>query len=170
MSRRGWVLCGLLLGFSGVGQAAPLAAIPPAYRQVADEYQVPPRLLFAIALTESARHGAPWPWTLNVGGRPYYFASRAEAESALRRWLAKSKHPDVGLMEINWKYHRKKLQDPTAAFDPWYNLRAGALILRQAYDATGNWWQAAGRYHSTTPSLADAYRQRVRRWYRRIRE
>ncbi|HHI71481.1 MAG TPA: lytic transglycosylase domain-containing protein [Rhodobacteraceae bacterium] len=153
-----------------VGQAAPPLKIPPAYRQVADEYRVPPRLLFAIALTESGRRGKPWPWTMNVEGRPYYFPTRAAAENALRRWLTKNKQPDVGLMEVNWRYHRQKLQDHTKALDPWYNLRAGALILRQAYDATGDWWRAAGRYHSTTPSLASIYRQRVRRWWRRIEE
>ncbi len=160
-----------------VGRAAPAGAgagltIPPAYVRVAEEYQVPAGILFAIALTESGRttHGRmlPWPWTLNREGRGAYFSSRAAAMTQLESLLRDGKTPDIGLMQVNWKYHRSKLGDPDQAIDPWLNLRAGALVLRKCYEETGDWWQAVGRYHSRTPSRARAYRQRVLRWYRRL--
>lgn len=173
------------LAFSAATLAAPMAAtasggsrlvlgeVPAAYRQVAREYDVPPSLLFAIAVTESGRttpggRMLPWPWTLNVDGRAFYYRSREEASSALRKFLKAGHSPDVGLMQVNWRYHGEKLGDPSQALDPWLNLRAGALILREAYEATGDWWQAVGRYHSATPRLAEAYRKRVARWQRRI--
>lgn len=151
---------------------ADAVQIPPAYRQVAREYDVPPTLLFAIALTESGRttgnRFAPWPWTLNVDGQGYRYESRTAVEAALRDFLAQGRYPDVGLMQINWRYHEDLLGDVHQALDPWFNLRAGALVLREAYERTGDWWLAVGRYHSGTPDRALAYRHRVARWHRRI--
>ncbi len=148
-------------------------AVPPAYVQVAREYQVPAGILFAIALTESGRAAGdgrflPWPWALNLEGKALYFSNRAEADARLQELVGAGRTPDIGLMQVNWKYHRSKLGDPEQAFDPWLNLRAGARVLRQEYEATGDWWQAVGRYHSRTPARARAYRQRVLRWYGRL--
>ena len=148
-------------------------AVPAAYHQVAEEYDVPAGILFAIALTESGRKAAdgrvlPYPWAMNVNGKALYFANRVEADSRLVQLLGEGKQPDIGLMQVNWRYHRRKLGDARQAFDPWLNLRAGATVLREAYRATGDWWKAVGRYHSATPARASAYRARVRRWYARL--
>ncbi len=146
--------------------------VPPAYLRVAKEYDVPAGILFAIALAESGRTTdgriLPWPWTLNIRGRGEYFSSRTEADARLDQLIREGGTPDIGLMQVNWKYHQDKLGKPAQAFDPWLNLRAGALVLRQAYEDTGDWWQAVGRYHSRTPARAQAYRKRVLRWYRRL--
>jgi soluble lytic murein transglycosylase-like protein len=147
--------------------------VPAAYHQVANEYDVPAGILFAIALTESGRKAAdgqilPYPWAMNVNGKASYFANRAEAARRLTQLLGEGKQPDIGLMQVNWRYHRRKLGDVSQAFDPWLNLRAGATVLRDAYRATGDWWKAVGRYHSATPKRAKAYRARVLRWYARL--
>ena len=147
--------------------------VPTAYRQVAQEYGVPANLLFAIALTESGRASTdgqvlPYPWALNLNGKAVYFTDRTAADRRLVELLDQGYQPDIGLMQVNWRYHAPKLGEPTQAFDPWLNLRAGAIVLREAYQATGDWWQAVGRYHSRTPSRAKAYRARVRRWVRRL--
>ena len=148
-------------------------AVPAAYHQVAQEYEVPAGILFAIALVESGRQRKdgqtlPYPWAMNVNGQPFYFASRQEADAHLERNLAAGEKPDIGLMQVNWRYHQHKLGDIRQAFDPWLNLRAGAIVLREAYRATGDWWTAVGRYHSGTPARAEAYRARVLRWYARL--
>ena len=175
----------LLVAFSAASVPLPATAkgaldakivldkVPTAYREVAREYDVPPSILFAVALTESGRSVSngrllPWPWTLNVQGRAYYYRDRKTAVAALKRFLKQGRSPDIGLMQVNWRYHGKKLGDPAQAFDPWLNLRAGALILRQAYEHTGDWWLAVGRYHSARPQFAEAYRKRVARWHKRI--
>lgn len=149
-----------------------LLQVPQAYRVVAGEYGVPQGLLFAIALTESNRPNdgtdLPWPWTLNVDGQSRWYASRAAALADLEQLLAAGETPDIGLMQVNWRYHQRKLSQARLALDPWLNLRAGAAVLAAEYRATNDWWQAVGRYHSRTPRLAQAYRARVLRWYKRI--
>jgi soluble lytic murein transglycosylase-like protein len=162
-----------LILLTGLSIQAHALAVPAAYHQVAEEYAVPAGILFAIALTESGRKAAdgqtlPYPWAMNVNGKAFYFANRAEAARHLTQLLDEGKQPDIGLMQVNWRYHRRKLGDVNQAFDPWLNLRAGATVLREAYRATGDWWQAVGRYHSGTPALAKAYRARVLRWYARL--
>ena len=147
--------------------------VPAAFHQVALEYDVPAGILFAISLTESGRKTAdgrmlPYPWALNVNGSAFYFANKSEADAHLERLLAEGEKPDIGLMQVNWRYHQHKLGDIRQAFDPWLNLRAGAIVLREAYRATGDWWTAVGRYHSGTPTRAKAYRARVLRWYARL--
>lgn len=171
MKRRTGVLAWLAL------LALPVQAdnlqVPAAYRQVAHEVGVPAKLLFAIALTESGRINAngtflPYPWALNLNGEAHYFANRAEADARLASLLDEGHRPDIGLMQVNWRYHQPKLGEPAQAFDPWLNLRAGAMVLRNAYRATADWWQAVGRYHSKTPERARTYRARVRRWFGRL--
>ncbi len=156
---------------SATGGSA-LLTVPPAYQRVAREYGVPAGILFAIALTESGRQSGdrvlPYPWTLNIEGRGEYFSSRHEADTRLSQLIREGRSPDIGLMQVNWKYHHNKLGAPDQAIDPWLNLRAGALVLRKCYEETGDWWQAVGRYHSRTPARAKTYRQRVLRWYRRL--
>ncbi len=167
------VLCALapLTALSQPSRAA-LLPVPQAYRVVADEYSVPQGLLYAIALTESNRPDdgvtQPWPWALNVNGQSRWHGSRAKAQADLEQLLAAGETPDIGLMQVCWKYHKRKLSRASQALDPWLNLRAGAAVLAAEYRATGDWWQAVGRYHSRTPKRAKAYRARVRYWYRRI--
>lgn len=167
------VLC-ILAPLTALSQPSrvPFLQVPQAYRVVADEYSVPQSLLYAIALTESGRPTGsvtlPWPWALNVNGQSRWYGSRAEALVDLEQLLAAGETPDIGLMQVCWKYHKRKLSQASLALDPWLNLRAGAAVLAEEYRATGDWWQAVGRYHSRTPKLAKAYRTRVMRWYRRI--
>lgn len=160
----------LLTGNKTYAQVA--LSIPSAYRVVAEEYGIPAGLLYAIALTESGRTAEgqvlPWPWVLNVSGESRWYASRTQAVTDLTRLLASGETPDIGLMQVNWRYHQEKLGQAKEAFSPWLNLRAGAAVLAAEYRAAGDWWKAVGRYHSRTPKRASAYRARVLRWYRRI--
>ncbi len=82
--------------------------IPQGYRTVASQHQVPAEVLFAVALAESGRTvnkvTVPWPWTLNVAGKSYRYATRAEGCQALTRFMRT--HPlkriDVGLGRPIW--------------------------------------------------------------------
>ena len=101
--------------------------VPAAYQQVALEYDVPAGILFSIAMTESGRQGKdgqtlPYPWTMNVDGKAFYLASKQEADAHLERLLALGKQPDIGLMQVNWRYHQHKLGNIRQAFETW---RAG---------------------------------------------
>ena len=91
----------LLHGIAGMGNA--LAAetnrkparpasrylpIPDGYVRTGQMEQVPPAVLYGVALQESARmfgqYALPYPWTLNVAGEPRRFRTHAEAVNGLR--------------------------------------------------------------------------------------
>ncbi|MGK2927453.1 MAG: lytic transglycosylase domain-containing protein [Lysobacterales bacterium] len=160
----------LILGLFSMCDAVDAMDIPPAYRRVADEYGIPPQVLYAVALTESglrmpgSRDHRPWPWTLNVAGKSYRYGTRNEAYVGLMQHLERTDLVDVGLMQVNWRYHGQKLLDQNLSLDPWFNLRVGASILRELFDDCGDWMTAAGRYHApANPERAAGYAARVRR-------
>ena len=144
-------------------------AVPAGYRTVATEQSVPASILYALALAESgtvvdtSHHIRPWPWTLNVSGQGRFFPSRQVASAALSAELAAGRESvDIGLMQINWRYHKARLASSTRALDPYHNLRVAAEILRDCYQRRGDWWEAVGCYHA--PSNA----RRAARYQRRV--
>ena len=150
--------------------------VPSGYRIVAAEGAIPDTIFYAVALAESGRsinaYGVrrPWPWTLNVAGDGYYYSTRIEAWQALRDWLKKGKRSiDIGLMQINWRYHKGRLGDPWQALDPYHNLRVGAGILQDCYATEHDWWASVGCYHApANPEHASRYRRRVKYQWRQI--
>ncbi len=98
--------------------------IPSGYYRIASQYQMPASVLYAAALTESGKtvkKGVfrPWPWTLNVAGKPQRFASRNAACRELNRQLARGiRSIDIGLMQINWRcdWHDSQLAGGSPAF------------------------------------------------------
>ena len=157
-------------------QALAHASVPVGYQQVADAYDLPPEVLYAVALTESARqvdstgNVRPWPWTLNVQGRGHFFDSRQEAETALQEHFdAGRRSIDIGLMQVNWRYHRQRLGSSQLALDPYHNLRVAAEILRDCHQRRQDWWAAVGCYHApNNPQRAARYRARVRAHWQRV--
>ena len=151
-------------------------AVPAGYRSVAAEYGVPGSILYAVALAESGtvvgprRSIRPWPWTLNVSGQGRFLPSRHAASAALHAELAAGRESvDIGLMQINWRYHKDRLASPMRALDPYHNLRVAAEILRDCYQRRGDWWEAVGCYHAPSNTRRAArYQQRVRRHWQRV--
>ncbi|WP_084609625.1 transglycosylase SLT domain-containing protein [Sedimenticola selenatireducens] len=166
-----WVLVGLALPCVGWSNAS----VPAGYRAIATAQGIPHTLLYAIALTESGKliktagDYRPWPWTLNLAGRGYFFDSRLEAWQALTAWIGEGRRSiDIGMMQVSWKYHKDKLGNTWQALDPYHNLRVGAAILRACYQTRQDWWSSVGCYHApANESRADRYRQRVvLHWHR----
>jgi soluble lytic murein transglycosylase-like protein len=155
--------------------AALAQPVPWGYAQVARSYGVPADVLYAVALTESGDQLTggrfrPWPWTLNVQGRPERFRTRRDAYRALVRYLRQGiTSIDVGLMQVNWHWHHRRLGTPWEALDPYHNMRVGSSILREEYGRSRDWRLAVGRYHSpANPRHAERYRVRVDRQLARI--
>ncbi len=169
----GAALLTLLLASTLLGVEPAQAEVPPAYRQVAAEYGLPPAMFYAVALSESGTKlisgkFRPWPWTLNIGGKGRYFPTRASAFAALQTHRAEGKRSiDIGLMQVNWRYHSERLRDPWQALDPYFNLRTSAEILAAHHKKTGDWWVAVGRYHS--PGAKPAARRRAARYIARVK-
>ena len=126
---------------------------PPAYQLAAHDAGIPSTVLFAIALQESGARVRgrllPWPWTLNIAGTPYRFATRQAACHALLQALYQydTHRVDAGLGQTNLGYHAQRFSSPCGVLDPYRNLAVTAALLQEHHAATGDWVLAAGRYH-----------------------
>lgn len=133
------------------------------------EHGIPVHLLAAISSTETGRYhkglgmALPWPWTINVEGKGYYFQTKAEAIAETRRHLQSGrKSVDVGCMQVNLKHHPDAFTTLEDAFDPEKNVGYAAKFLRANYGQLGNSWvKAAAAYHSRNPSRGNPYLQKV---------
>lgn len=130
---------------------------------------LPPGLLGAIAKTESGRPISSlgdvraWPWTIDADGQGLFFESKAAAVAWAKQGLDRGvKFMDIGCMQVNLQMHPGAFHSIEDAFDPAANTEYAAHYLRQLQaEAGGNWNVAVGLYHSHTPDLAAAYRERV---------
>lgn len=163
----------LLFALSGLALAEP--AIPSAYRNIAKAVGVPEKILYAIALQESKLllgEGfiKPWPWTLNVKGTPHRMSNSAETVERIRQAKASGiNNIDVGLMQVNLKYHGQRFENLSDAVDPYNNIWIGATILKEEYErCKQDWWCAVGHYHSRTPERAKKYRGLVKAHWGRL--
>ncbi len=128
------------------------------------EYGIPIYLLAAIASTESGRWhqglgmALPWPWTINVEGKGYYFATKNEAVEAVRKLHSRGiSSIDVGCMQVNLHHHPNAFANLDQAFDPAFNVAYAASFLRTNYDEEKSWKKAAADYHSKTPERGNEY-------------
>lgn len=137
------------------------------------QYGIPQRLLGAIAATETGRRHkglgiqVPWPWSINVEGKPYLFHSKREAIQAVEQFQSQGYQSiDVGCMQVNLRHHPDAFANLSQAFEPSYNVDYAARFLRGHYDETYSWKEAVGRYHSRTPGYAARYVAAVYgQWY-----
>lgn len=153
------------------------ADIPRAYRIIADQYGVPVDVFFSIALQESGKSNQdkylPWPWTLNIDEKGYYFDTQEQAEIALLTAMDLAKQQGrigrvaVGIGQIYMPSHAKQFESPIQALDPTRNLNYAAELLAIHYadtvkEGSPDWWIAVGRYHSpSNQQLARNYSQLV---------
>lgn len=134
---------------------------------------VPAKVMLAIALSETGRkmEGAlrPWPWTMNVRGKGYWFDSREEAIAFAKLQRAKNEDSfDSGCFQINYRWHHQHFSSLEAMFDPQINADYAARFLGELYAEKGSWAAAAGAYHSRTPKYATRYAQRFARHLARL--
>lgn len=142
--------------------------VPAAYRQIAIEYNIPPALLYSVALTESENsykgYARPWPWTINHKGKGLFFTSKNEAIAHAKKLISKGdKNFDVCMMQINWYWHNRRFARIDDAFDPYKCLRAAAQIISEYKKQHGSFEVAVGKYHSPgNKARAHQYKERVR--------
>jgi len=136
---------------------------------------IPNHLLAAISSTESGRWhkgldmALPWPWTANVEGKGYYFASKAEAIARTQEFMRQgARSIDVGCMQVNLKHHSTAFRDLNEAYDPGTNVAYAAKFLRTNYNDLGDWIKATAAYHSRTPKYGSAYLARIEKSWNRI--
>ena len=138
-------------------------------KRAEQSYGIPKHLLAAIALSESGRlqNGQmhPWPWTINVEGKGYFFPSKSAAIQKVRWFQSRGvRSIDVGPMQINLLHHPNAFRSLEEAFDPSKNIQYAAEFLCQLSQAQqGRWRVAVAHYHSMNPSYHIPYREKVLR-------
>ena len=76
---------------------------------------------------------------------------------------------DIGLMQVNWRYHQQRLGVRSGRSIPITTCRVAAQILRDCHQSRHDWWAAVGCYHApNSPQRADRYRARVRAHWQRL--
>jgi len=162
----------LLLFTLSLSFSVPAASVvPTGYRAIAQQARIPPELLWAVALTESGSELPqgirPWPWTLNIAGHGYRYATRQDACLALQHFMRTTslKRIDVGPGQVNLGWNGHHFSTPCDGLAPYTNLQVTARLLRHHYDRWHNWSEAAGRYHHPAGGTpARRYKQKVLRY------
>jgi hypothetical protein len=184
------IFCLGLISFGPSCQAQEKAALPKSYIttasskilnpspsklhttlwwQIAEQHQLDPYILYAVALVESAKvnplnHVTPWPWAINKSGKSIIPGSQQEARAILNKTLAEGgRNIDVGLMQINLYWHGHRVGKPEQLLNPVTNLQIGALVLAEAIQsAPHDLVLGVGRYHSwQNTEAAVSYGRRV---------
>lgn len=133
--------------------------------QAARATGVPISVLKAISLTETGRKSngrfRPWPWTVNMEGKGFWFDSHAEALAYAKQEFARGARSfDVGCFQINYKWHNQAFTSIDHMFEPLANALYAAEFLTSLYQQKGSWNAAAGAYHSLNPTYAKPYQAR----------
>ncbi|HYH39648.1 MAG TPA: lytic transglycosylase domain-containing protein [Azospirillum sp.] len=123
-----------------------IAAVPPQCLDMAAvEWQVPADALRLILAVEQ---GAPGACSVNSNGTKDCGPGQINSI-----WF-----PVIAAGRVAPEVVQQAL-----TFDPCYNIRVTAWILRREIDAVGweNFWTAVGNYHSRTPEFHARYLRRV---------
>ncbi|HIF9337716.1 transglycosylase SLT domain-containing protein [Photobacterium damselae] len=147
--------------------------VPKAFRVIAHECKVPAKHLYAIALTETETklqngHSSPWVWTINYKGKSFFYPDRISLYTAAAK-LISNRHLlfDIGIMQVNWRWHKNRVRSLWALTSPDINIRVACDILKDGYRARGNWIEAAGYYHS--PSNNSDTRRYISRYKKKLK-
>ncbi len=161
----GFLLLWPFAAWAGTDDAALCEVAATRAAQVAN---MPVDVMRALTLVETGRSrgGAfrPWPWTINLEGKGYWFDTRAEAEAFARESLAAGARSfDVGCFQINYRWHGQAFASVEQMFGPQENAAYAARFMGKLFAEGGTWEWAAGAYHSRRETLAAGYRARFTR-------
>ena len=145
------------------------ADVPSFYSDLSKETNVPVDVLFALAATETNTlldNGKvlPWPYSINLNGKPEYFSTSQEmlqrASNLVKQGVI---HFDCGLFQVNWKWNgRHRASSLKEACSPKSNGLIASNIIKGFFANSGDWIDAAGKYHnpSNNNGAADIYKER----------
>lgn len=119
------------------------------FSRASARHGVPLALLYAVGLTESGARGSLNPLAVNVAGVAHYPGAIDDAVELVNRARDTGVSLiDVGCMQINIHFHRKKFASLEEMFDTSRNVEYGAAYLKELRGATGSWTHAVARYHA----------------------
>lgn len=134
----------------------------------AADASIPPDVLLALTRVETGRNSdgklKPWPWTVNMEGKGYWFETRTKAvDFVTQSYEGGARSFDIGCFQINNHWHGQAFSSFDQMFEPSFNADYAAKFLNSLYEEDGSWSWAAGAYHSRTTTLAAKYRTRFDR-------
>lgn len=174
---RQFVVLTVAAGVICCAQAESFSVKGSIFEAAGRENNIDPVLLYSIALVESAvvapgKKGYlnPFPWTLRTD-KPFYGASKTEAEAELNRLIKTNRSVDVGLMQINTRWHGHRVDRITDLLDPLTNVRVAAQILNEQFARySDDAERAVGSYHSSDPERSRWYARHVLRVYTELQK
>ena len=124
-------------------------------------YQINPCIVFAIIDTESS--GNSNTITVNYNHKHRSYKTRIQALKVIR---SRYKNMDIGLMQINYYWIRKKLKvTKSMLLQPLYNIDIGEWLLKTLLNKYDHYNDAVMAYHSLDPAKGRHYLQKVIRAY-----
>lgn len=140
------------------------------------KYNIPPRLLLAIATVESGRQEKfdkkrPWPWTICANKRGYFCSTKTAAIATVKRLIARGiKNIDVGCMQVNLLHHSDAFKNLEEAFTPHNNVNYAARLFCSLKETYNSWTHAVGYYHSKNEKFYKPYCTRVYNAWNDVRD
>ncbi|MDR1475544.1 MAG: transglycosylase SLT domain-containing protein [Holosporales bacterium] len=137
-----------------------------AFIKAEKKYNIPPYLLRAISAVESGRRRTSthdvYPWTVCINGHGYFCANKTAAVEKIKNLKERGENNvDVGLMQINLRYHGCRFMSVSDMIDPVKNVDFAARHLKQLYRRTGSWQSAVALYHSSNTGYSTPYKNKV---------
>lgn len=121
-------------------------------------YLIPTGLLDAVARVESEYN----PYALNVAGRKVIAKTKTEAAYVIRQVLDKGiMNVDIGIVQVNYRWHKENFAALEEMLDPKSNIRYGATLLLALRRQYGSWHEAIKRYHSGNEDLNKKYSRKI---------
>ncbi|WP_375331689.1 lytic transglycosylase domain-containing protein [Candidatus Tisiphia endosymbiont of Temnostethus pusillus] len=125
---------------------------------VEKEHNIPSGLLKAIAEVESEMKV----YAVNLGGKAFIAKSKAEASKNILSYLRKGHtNIDIGVMQINWYWHKRHFSSLDEMLTPKTNVEYAAKLLTDLYLQHGDWQKAVRLYHSAKPYYHKQYSRKV---------
>ena len=145
----------IAMSSANVSNAAELKSL---IAQAEKTHNIPKDLLLSIALVESRVN----PYALSVKGKAIISKSTSDVKNKLQEYLRDGySNIDIGVMQINYRWHREKFTNLDEMLDPAANIEYAARFLKQLYDTHGSWIQAVRHYHSATPGHHKRYSRKI---------
>lgn len=122
------------------------------------ENNIPSGLLLAIAMVESGIE----PYALNIRGNSLITGSKREALSSIYEAVAAGiTNIDVGVMQLNVKWHSENFSLVEDMLEPRKNIEYAARFLVSLYKKHGDWHKAVRFYHSSTEEYYRKYSRKI---------
>jgi len=127
-------------------------------REAELRYSIPNNLLLSIAKVESGIR----PYILNAQGKIFAFSTKQEAEEKIVNLVENGvNNIDIGIMQINLRWHGEKFNSFGELLDPATNIDYAARYLASLYKKHETWLKAVRMYHSATPVHHKKYSKTV---------